>query len=87
MYEIRYDRKVVKNLEKLPKKEKRRIFRKIESLAENPRPEGMKALQKSHSGYCRVRCGDYRIVYTVQDDQLFILVIKIAHRKDVYKLK
>ena len=65
------------------KKDRQRIVRKVESLAEEPRPAGCEKL----SGYdrYRIRQGKYRIIYGIDDDELVVLVIKIGHRRDVYR--
>jgi mRNA interferase RelE/StbE len=65
------------------KKDRQRIVRKIESLADEPRPPGCEKL----SGYdrYRIRQGKYRIIYGIEDKELVVLVIKIAHRRDVYR--
>ena len=68
----------------IPKREQRRIDAKIIALADDPRPSGAKALVGQNNLY-RVRVGDYRIIYRLQDQDLSILVIKIGHRKDVYR--
>lgn len=65
------------------KKDRQRIVRKIESLADEPRPPGCEKL----SGYdrYRIRLGKYRIIYGIEDEELVVLVIKIGHRRDVYR--
>jgi len=65
------------------KKDRQRIVRKFEALAENPRPPGCEKL----SGYdrYRIRQGRYRIVYGVEDDELVVFAIKVGHRRDVYR--
>ena len=74
-----------KELEALPDKATRsRVIRRIEALAENPRPPGCEKLIDRGNQY-RIRQGDYRIVYTIDDDRLVVLVIKIGHRRDVYR--
>lgn len=60
-----------------------RIRDHIESLAENPRPPGVKKL-KGYREYWRIRVGDYRVIYTIQDDRLLVCVIRIGHRREVY---
>jgi mRNA interferase RelE/StbE len=60
------------------------IIEKLEALAEEPRPAGVKKLQGEDNLY-RVRSGDYRIIYEIQDDILLILVAKVGHRRDIYK--
>jgi len=61
-----------------------RLEREIDSLAINPRPAGMKQLTAS-DGIQRVRVGDHRILYAVKDSELLVLVVKIAHRREVYR--
>jgi mRNA interferase RelE/StbE len=68
----------------LPKKIQKQIDRVIVSLSENPRPHGVKKLQ-GKTDYYRIRSGDYRIVYQIKDDVLTILIIRIGHRKDIYR--
>jgi mRNA interferase RelE/StbE len=73
----------VKELESLPAKPRRLIVRKIESLAEDPRPRGSEKL--SSKDLHRVRQGDYRILYDVQDKARVVVVIRIGHRREVYR--
>jgi mRNA interferase RelE/StbE len=75
--------KAEKELKKLPKKDFIRIDEIILGLASNPRPVGCKKLQ-GHADTYRIRSGDYRIVYNIEDDHLIVQVIRIANRKDVY---
>lgn len=62
----------------------RRILDALDALALDPRPHGAKALQGGE-GLLRIRVGDYRIVYAVQDDQLLVLVATLGHRREVYR--
>lgn len=62
----------------------RRIARAIESLGENPRPSGCVKLQGESDLY-RIRAGDWRVVYTIQDQKLIVLVLKIGHRREIYR--
>ena len=74
----------MKEIEAVARKEDRkRIVRRIEQLAEDPRPAGCQKL--SGQQRYRVRQGRYRIVYGVEDDRLTVHVVKVAHRKDVYR--
>lgn len=66
------------------KKDRQRIVARIEALSENPRPSGVEKLSGTSEKY-RVRQGDFRIVYEIQDDLLIVTVIRIADRKDVYR--
>lgn len=83
-YRIVIENKALAELATLPKKIQRQIANKIDQLATNARPSGCKLLRKSKSLY-RIRSGDYRIVYQIREKQILILVVRIAHRKDVYK--
>lgn len=60
-----------------------RIKARIDGLAHNPRPYGVKKLSGAESLY-RVRVGDYRIIYEIQDKTLVVLVVKVAHRREAY---
>ena len=73
-----------KELKKLPEKEFRKVDEAILKLANEPRPSGCKKLQGIKDTY-RVRSGNYRILYRIEDDELIIEVIRIADRKDVYR--
>jgi mRNA interferase RelE/StbE len=85
---VRYDVAILpaalKQLQALPKKDRQRIRDRIDSLAEDPRPPRVKAL-KGGEGYLRLRVGDYRVVYAVHDDQLLVVVIRVAHRREAYR--
>jgi mRNA interferase RelE/StbE len=74
-----------KELESLPKAARVRIGRKIDSLAENPEPPGVKLLKRKGRDVYRVRVGDYRVLYQIHQEILCVLVIRIGHRKDVYR--
>jgi mRNA interferase RelE/StbE len=65
------------------KKDRQRIVRRIEGLADNPRPAGCQKL--SGQDRYRVRQGEYRVVYAIEDEQLTVFVVKVGHRKDVYR--
>lgn len=73
----------VKELQKIPKRDVSRIIDKIRSLSSNPRPAGCEKLSADEK--YRIRQGSYRIVYAIEDGTLIVLVIKIGHRKDVYR--
>ncbi len=71
-------------LARIPQPHRRRIARKIDRLAENPRPRDARALEGRLSLY-RIRVGDYRVVYQIQDAALLVLVVRIGERGDVYR--
>jgi mRNA interferase RelE/StbE len=72
-----------KEIEALPKQELRRIVAKIMSLSRDPRPPGCEKLP-GHDQY-RLRRGNYRILYEIQDLDLVVVVVKVGHRRDVYR--
>jgi mRNA interferase RelE/StbE len=82
-YEVLFRSSVYKDLKKIPRNDLRKILKRIESLAENPRPRGCEKLT-SQDRY-RIRHGRYRIVYSIQDDVLTVWVVKVSHRKDTYR--
>jgi mRNA interferase RelE/StbE len=71
-------------LTKLPREVVARIAKAIDRLGVNPRPPGVTALQ-GEPGFLRLRLGDYRLIYTVQDAILTVLVVTVGHRRDVYR--
>jgi len=72
-----------KELEKLPKKDLQKIVVKIQNLSSDPRPAGSEKL--SDDDKFRIRQGNYRIVYSIEDFKLIVFVVKIGHRKDIYR--
>ena len=83
-YEIILRPSAARELRKLPKEIRKRIGKKIDELASNPRPPDAKALTGSER-FLRVRAGDYRIVYTVKDQTPIIMVVRIGHRREIYR--
>ena len=83
-YKVQLKRFVVKTLNSLPLKEVKRIAKKIDSLEQNPIPKDSKKL-KGETDLYHVRVGDYRILYFFQNLHLTVLVIRVGHRKDIYK--
>jgi mRNA interferase RelE/StbE len=81
-YKIEIKRSAQKEIKKLPDTVLRRVVEKITSLGQDPRPDGCKKLSGEEK--YRVRVGDYRILYGIEDDVLLIYVVKVAHRKDIY---
>ena len=82
-YTVRLDRSPQKFLDVLHGDIYTRIISALHALADNPRPHGVKKL-KGYRDYWRIRVGDYRIIYTIQDDRLLVVVIRIGHRREVY---
>ena len=74
----------VKEIEAIPlKRERRRLVERIARLAENPRPVGVEKLSGQEK--YRLRQGRYRILYAIEDQNLLVNVVKVGHRKDVYR--
>jgi mRNA interferase RelE/StbE len=82
-YKIYFRKSVLKDLETIPKKDIQRIMDRIGSLAVDPHPPGHKKLAGGEK--YRIRQGLYRIVYSIQDAELTIWIVKVGHRKDVYE--
>ena len=84
-YTVEISSSAAKSLAKIDKKTRLRIVGAIELLAVDPRPPGVKLLRSGEQGRWRARVGDYRIVYAIADDRLIILVLRVAHRREVYE--
>ena len=83
-YRVVIKASAIKEIAALPKRERRRVISAIEALADDPRPEGTRKLTGAEDAY-RVRVGDYRIVYLIRDDVLTVFVVRVRHRRDVYR--
>lgn len=83
-YRITYKASAAKELRKLDRPTQRRLLAAIEDLTVTPRPDGVKKLKASTNLY-RIRVGHYRVVYEILDGKLVVLVLRIAHRRDVYR--
>lgn len=82
-YKIFFKKSVEKELKKIPEKYLLKILQRIENLKDNPRPEGSEKL--TGQDLYRIRQGTYRVVYSIQDNELTIWVVKAGHRKEIYK--
>jgi mRNA interferase RelE/StbE len=82
-YKIFFKKSVQKDFNSIPKKDLKKILDRIEALAEDPRPPGCEKLTGQQR--YRLRQGQYRILYSIQDDELTVWVVKIGHRKDIYR--
>jgi mRNA interferase RelE/StbE len=82
-YEIYFKESVWKDLKKIPKSELKRILSRVEKLGDDPRPMGCEKLTSEE--LYRIRQGKYRIIYSIQDNELTVWIIKVGHRKDVYR--
>ncbi|NER23336.1 MAG: type II toxin-antitoxin system RelE/ParE family toxin [Symploca sp. SIO1C2] len=84
MYTIITPKAVQKQLDALPDEVYDRVAVKIQQLAEDPRPDGVVKMKGSDNEY-RIRIGDYRVRYEINDKELLILLLQCKHRKDVYR--
>jgi mRNA interferase RelE/StbE len=82
-YKIFFKKSVEKDFKVIPKKDLKKILERIEALAEDPRPPGCEKLTGQQR--YRLRQGRYRILYSVQDDELTVWIVKVGHRKDIYR--
>lgn len=85
MYTINISQSALKELYRLQKSTVKKLEKAIDGLANNPRPSGVKKLKGSTEDLYRIRSGDYRIVYSIEDEIKVIDIRKIGHRKDIYK--
>jgi mRNA interferase RelE/StbE len=83
-YRIEFAPRADRQFRALEKSLQIRLGRRIDSLAENPRPQGIKKLAGEEDLY-RLRAGDYRIIYRIQDKRLVVLAVGIGHRAEVYR--
>ncbi len=84
-HNIEFTPAALRQFKKLDRNTRRRIGRRIDALAENPRPDGVVKLTDVSPPLYRIREGDNRIVYVVEDGRLLVLVVRIAHRSDIYR--
>ncbi len=84
-YRIEFRPAALRDLKSLPRDILDRVGRKISTLAENPRPYGIEKLSGGEEDFYRIRVGDYRILYAKQDRVLLIVIIKVRHRREVYR--
>jgi mRNA interferase RelE/StbE len=82
-YSILFKESVRKDFDSIPSKDLLRIMERIGMLAENPRPVGSEKL--SGQERYRIRQGNYRIIYSIQDNELTVWVVKVSHRREVYR--
>lgn len=81
-YKLKVKKSAEKELVKIPKRELIKIINKIQSLSDDPHPEG--SIKLSNQEKYRLRVGNYRVLYKVEDNILTIFIVKVGHRKDIY---
>lgn len=83
-FEVIFKRSVAKDLRQIPKKDVAKILKRIEALKAEPRPSGVEKLSGQEK--YRIRQGVYRILYEIRNTQLIVVVVKIGHRRDMYRI-
>ncbi len=83
-YRLEVKNSARKQIARLPKADQRRVMVAIADLAEAPRPDGARKIVRAENAY-RIRVGDYRIVYEIVDRVLTVCIVRVGHRKDVYR--
>jgi mRNA interferase RelE/StbE len=82
-YKVVFRKSVARDLRSIPNRDLQNILTTIESLSEDPRPSGVEKL--SGQDRYRIRQGSYRIIYEINDEEVVVVVVKVGHRKDVYR--
>jgi len=83
VYKVELRRRVRQSLDKLPEKDRRVVIATLESLEQEPRPRGVEKIRGTE--LWRIRKGDYRVIYYINDQEQTIAVVRIGHRRDVYR--
>jgi mRNA interferase RelE/StbE len=82
-FRVEFKPKAARFLERMPEPDRSRMLRRLEALADDPRPAGVEKLKGTE--YYRIRTGDYRAVYRIENDVLVVVVVRVGHRKDIYR--
>jgi mRNA interferase RelE/StbE len=82
-YKIIFRKSVAQDMRRIPNRDLRKILATIDSLSEEPRPSGVERLSGQEK--YRVRQGNHRIIYEINDEEVIVVVVKVGHRKDVYR--
>ena len=85
MYQVKLESKAEAALRRLPAEVLRRVDSKFSALENNPRPKGVKKLSGRKKEGWRVRVGDYRVLYRIDDDKKLVLIYRIRHRSEAYR--
>lgn len=84
MYRIEFSPSAERQLKSLPREVQVRLKARIDALAEDSRPRGAERLSGAEE-YYRIRAGDYRVIYAIEGRDLIVLVVRVGHRRDVYR--
>jgi mRNA interferase RelE/StbE len=83
MYKVELRRRAQRTLDRLPQTDFEAVVEAVRGLAETPRPRGMEKVKTT--GLWRIRQGDYRIIYTIDDNRQLVTVVRIGHRREIYR--
>ena len=83
-YAVRIKQSALRTMDRLPKQDRSKVDGRIRTLADSPRPPGCVKLAGQENLW-RIRVGDYRVVYEIRDKELIVLVVSVAHRREVYR--
>jgi mRNA interferase RelE/StbE len=84
-YEVIISKRAAKEIKNLPNQEIPKIIQKIKLLADDPRPSGCKKLSGAEEDLYRIRSGDYRVIYSIEDVIKIVDIRQVGHRRDIYK--
>jgi len=85
VYRIEVTPRAGRDLKALPLRERQRVADQIDAMKDNPRPQGCRKLM-GRGDFYRIRVGDYRVVYQIEDEVLLILIVRIGDRKEIYEI-
>ena len=83
MYRIEVRRRAQRALDKLPKSDFEAVIQAIKDLAQTPRPGGIEKVKTT--GLWRIRQGDYRIIYAIEDNEHLVTIVRVGHRREIYR--
>jgi mRNA interferase RelE/StbE len=84
-YRIEWTAAALRELRKLDSMAARRVLAAVTKLGTTPRPRASRALQGEPAGVMRLRVGDYRVIYRIEDEQVLVTVVRVAHRREAYR--
>jgi mRNA interferase RelE/StbE len=84
MYKIEVRRRAQRALDRLPKSDFQAVIESIRGLAQTPRPRGIEKVKST--GLWRIRRGDYRIIYAIDDNERLVTVVRVGHRREIYRV-
>jgi mRNA interferase RelE/StbE len=86
MYRVEFSRQADRAFDRLPEQVRKRMSRAINALVSNPLPSGATKLSgPEQTNLYRIRVGDYRVVYSIENERLVIFLVKIGHRREIYR--